>query len=129
MKAKTVHLLNKIALLSDHPKFQMSAIIVRRNTILGVGCNKMKSHPFQAKYRKNIDAIFLHAEVNAIKNALRDHSIDDLVGSTMYVLRKTSKGYGLAKPCDGCMRAIVEFGIGEVIYSNNTNTFDQLCFK
>jgi len=115
---KTVQLLDKIALMSDHPRFQMAAAIVNRNTILGIGCNRMKSHPFQAKYSKNGESIYLHAEIHAIKNALRDYSVDELKGSTLIVLRrKIRKQHGLAKPCEGCMRALAEFGITSTIYS------------
>lgn len=115
---KTIQLLDKIALLSDHPRFQMAAALINRNSILGIGCNRMKSHPFQAKYSKNGESIYLHAEIHALKNAIRDYSLDALRGSTMIVLRrKIRKQHGLAKPCDGCMRALVEFGISSAIYS------------
>lgn len=110
--------LNKYLHNSDHPRFRMAAAIVKKNKILGIGWNRMKSHPFQAKFRKNEDAIFLHAEVHAIKNAIKTHSFEELKGSTMVILRKTTKGYGLAKPCEGCMRALVEFEIGSVFYSS-----------
>jgi len=104
---------------SDHPKFPMAAAVVKKNRIIGIGWNRMKSHPFQAKFGKNQDAIFLHAEIHAIKNAIKDHSLDELRGARMIVLRKTARGYGLAKPCIGCMRALVEFGIETVHYSTS----------
>lgn len=118
--------LNKVALLSDHPKFQMAAAIVYRNSILGIGCNRMKSHPFQAKYSKNEESIFLHAEVHAIKNALREHSLDRIRGTRMIIVRPTKKGYGMAKPCDGCMRALAEFGIDSVYYTTDSGDFVAL---
>lgn len=110
---------------SDHPKFRMAAAIVKKNKIISIGWNRMKSHPFQAKFSKNEDAIFLHAEVHAIKNAMRHYTLNDLKGSTMVILRKTAKGYGLAKPCEGCMRALAEFEFASVVYSS-TNGFESL---
>jgi tRNA(Arg) A34 adenosine deaminase TadA len=116
-------LLEKVIEASDHPKFRMAAAITMRNKIISFGYNRMKSHPLQAKYGANTDSIYLHAEISAIKNALKIISINDLKKCTLYVFRQRKiKGqyqHGLAKPCSGCMRAIVEFGIKNVIYTQN----------
>lgn len=126
MQVRVLETLNKVALLSDHPKFQMAAAIVYRNSILGIGCNRMKSHPFQAKYSKNQESIFLHAEVHAIKNALKEHAVDRIRGAEMIIVRRTKKGYGMAKPCEGCMRALAEFGIDNVYYTTDSGDFVAL---
>lgn len=102
---------------------RLAACIVIKNTIIGYGFSQMKSHPFQAEFAKNPDAIFLHAETDAIKNALKRVSQEDLSKSTLYIARAkkdhhTKKWmYGLAKPCPGCMRAILTFDIPHVIYT------------
>lgn len=100
---------------------KLSSCIVHKNNILSFGFNSKKSHPFQAKFGKNDECIFLHAEIDAIKNALKNNSVDDLRKSTLYVYRtKKMNGIeksGLAKPCAGCMRAIVNFNIKNVVYS------------
>lgn len=118
---KTIQLLDKVALMSDHPQYQHGAAVIKRNHILGVGCNRMKTHPMQARFGKNGDAIFLHAEINAIKNTLKTYRVSDLAGSTLIVLRRTTKGYGMSKPCDGCTRAVIEFDFKSVIYSTDTD--------
>lgn len=77
-----------------------------------------------AKYGKNPEAIYLHAEVHAIKNALREIKVDDFGKCELYIVRvkkETSFSskyvWGLSKPCSGCERAIAEFGLKRVVYS------------
>jgi len=109
---------------------RIAACVVHKKTIVSFGVNQMKSHPFQAKYGIHVhsDAIFLHAETAAIKNALRCLSIEELAECSLYICRvKMIKGkfvWGLAKPCVGCSRAIAEFGIKNVIYSNENNVLE-----
>ena len=49
---------------------RLAACVVYKRDIVSFGINQLKSHPFQAKFSKNEDSIFLHAETDAIKNAL-----------------------------------------------------------
>ncbi len=93
----------------------------------------MKSSPLQAKYATNKDlSIYLHAEISAIKNALRQIDVEDFKKVSLYVCRvkydilTNSIVYGLAKPCSGCMRAIFEFDIKKVYYTLETEGWDQL---
>jgi deoxycytidylate deaminase len=109
---------------SDNAK--VSAAIVRNNKIISIGINSKKSHPMQARFGKNEESIYLHAEVAAIRNALREVSVDDLQKMEIYICRVKkpkpfSKKYvwGLAKPCEGCQRAIAEFGLKRVVYTTN----------
>ena len=102
-----------------------ASAITYKNQIISYGVNQNKSHPFHTKFSKNEDAIFLHAETDAIKNALRRLTEEELVKATLYVCRvKYSHNgddkwitWGLSKPCLGCQRAIATFGIENVIYS------------
>lgn len=129
MKIKTniLHLLSKIAASNDeYPRAKLAAAIVKGNKILSVGINRLKSDPLQAKYGRNKDAIFLHAEIHAIKNALKEYHPDDIKNSTLYICRvkhpnEKNKNFvwGLAKPCSGCFKAIVEFGIKNIVYSTD----------
>ena len=102
---------------------RLAACLVLKNNIIGFGFSQMKSHPFQAEFAKNEEAIYLHAETDAIKNALKRVSQDDVARSTLYVARAkmhidTKKWmYGLAKPCPGCARAIATFDIQKVVYT------------
>lgn len=106
-----------------------SAVLALRGRIIAFGTNQRKSHPFQAEYGKNPEAIFLHAEINCIKNALRmGYTVDDLRKATLYVARIKKAGsdpadpfiWGMAKPCrNGCQRCIADFGIKRVLYTTD----------
>jgi deoxycytidylate deaminase len=104
---------------------RLAAAIVIKNEIVSFGINKRKTHPFQKKYGKNSDAIFLHAEIDAIKNSLKYIGTDELSRASLYVARakKTGRHFmqGLAKPCEyGCCKAITAFNIRSVYYTTNT---------
>jgi deoxycytidylate deaminase len=103
---------------------QHAAAVVIKNKVVGFGVNKYKTHPFQTKYGRNEDAIYLHAETSAIKDALRTVSVEDLGRATLYVARvKKNRSHeyinGMSKPCEGCERCIADFGIKKVIYTTD----------
>lgn len=102
---------------------RIASSLVLKNSVLSFGFNQRKTHPFQAKFGKNVDSIYLHAEVDAIKNALKSYSLEDLKNSVLYICRSKTINKllvtGLAKPCDGCMRAIASFNIKRVVYSTD----------
>ena len=90
----------------------------------------MRSHPIQKKYGKNDEAIYLHAEINAIVNSLNHVDKDDLRKADLYVYRvkkdisnpKHHKWVdGMSCPCEGCMSAIDAFKIKRVVYSTDSN--------
>jgi deoxycytidylate deaminase len=122
--------LAKAALESNNSWAKVAACIVQKNSALKIGVNRKKSHPFQAKYARNKDSIYLHAETQAIVNALRFLSLDELLKTDLYICRmKNINGnmvYGLAKPCDGCMRAITEFGIKNVYFTTDEGKIEKL---
>jgi len=110
--------LSKIA--SATPKvanYRLAAAIVYKNKNVSIGQSSYKTSPFQKKYAADEHKIFLHAEISAIKKALRFLSVDDLKHVTLYVCRVKANGWGKSKPCIGCQRAIAEFGIKNVWYS------------
>jgi len=127
----TVKILNLLSLMAEDVdvsqtsnRARLAAAVVYRNRIIAVGTNQKKSHPFQKKYASNEDAIYLHAEVSAIKNALRHIDEKMLAKSTLYVCRIKRTGarnssftWGISKPCIGCQRAIATFNIKRVVYS------------
>lgn len=99
---------------------RMAAMLVMKNYPISLGTNQRKSHPFQTKYRRNCESIFLHAEIDAIYKALKIHSKEELKKSTLYVCRTTRDGLkALAKPCEGCQKAIEEYGISRVVYTES----------
>ena len=113
---------------------RIGAVIVRKNRVIGVGFNHIKSHPMQKQYARNSEAIFFHAEIHAIKNALRKISVEDLKQCTLYIARaKKGDGhsnrrhwhYGEAKPCSGCANCINEFELKSVVYTTDEQTIEK----
>lgn len=125
MNIKYFETLKKVAVAVEPVRrAKIAACLVYKNQIISIGINQKKSHPFQQRYSKNEDAIYLHAETDAIKNALREVDEKILEKSTLYVLRtkRNKKGKfinGLAKPCCGCERALAAYNIKRVYYSTD----------
>ena len=97
---------------------KLAASLVIRNEIISIGYNSYKTHPLQKRFSKNIEAIFKHAEVDCIINALRHVDPSDLERSTLYVhrVKKLTKDHdywsdGYSEPCCGCKQAISHFKI------------------
>lgn len=132
--SKQIDLLSKIATNNDPVGgSRIAASIVYKNSIIAIGSNKIKTHPFQAKYGKNNLSIHLHAETDAIKNALKILTPKELTDSILYICRvkyidetKRKLIFGLAKPCEGCFKAINTFGIKKVVYSLNMEGYTFL---
>lgn len=91
-------------------KPRMAAVIYDRRHLVSYGLNSFKTHPLMARFNKHPQAVCLHAEIAALANARQS-----VEGLTMYVARAFADGSpGLAKPCKGCERALIEFGLGDV---------------
>lgn len=125
--------LEPIAIHSNEGWARLSAAIVYKGKVISTGVNSLKSHPFQKKWSRNSESIFLHAETSAIHQALRCISDDTILQDCdLYVLRMKKDGpdftfrYGLARPCSGCQRCIAEFGIKNVFYTCNDGKVDYL---
>lgn len=112
---------------------RFAAGIVYKNEMVSIGVNQLKSHPFQAKFSKHEESIFLHAETAAIKNALRILDLDDLRKSTLYICRvkkcdRKTKAFvwGISKPCAGCMKAVIQYDIKNVVYTCDGGSYQRL---
>lgn len=131
MDKKWFDLATKIA-SSQTPKFgyRFAAVLVSRGEVISVGTNVDKTHPFAARFGRNPDATYWHAETHAIHNAYKaDTPRKIFEKSTLYVARLKSPSSrsttlvpGLARPCRGCMNCIQVFGIPRVVYS-----LDNVC--
>lgn len=119
---------------SSQNRAKLAASLVIRNEIISIGYNSYKTHPLQKRFSKNIEAIFKHAEVDCIINALRCVDQEDLSRASLYVYRvkKLTKDSiqwsdGYSEPCCGCKQAINHFKIKKVIFSSEeNNSFIQL---
>jgi len=129
-----INSLSKIASNIVEPAIgkRVVASVVFKNDVVSYGVNSLKTHPFQAKFSKHPEAIYLHAEIAAIKNSLKKLSLNDLEKSTLYVCRvKYDENgpkmfFGLSKPCSGCVRCISTFNIKSVIYTLDGIGFAKL---
>lgn len=105
-------------------QFKLSAGITLGKHLVATGINSYKTHPIMKKWGRHSKSVCLHAEIDAIKNALRLITPSELEKSTLYVVRVKRPEpfadkwtYGLAKPCKGCLRAIEAFNIQKVYYT------------
>ena len=102
---------------------RIAAAVVRRGKVISYGYNHKKSHPFQNRFCKNRHAVFFHAEVHAIKNALKSVDVEDLSKCELYIVRakrnSTNRKWitGMSKPCSGCQKCIDLFDLKSVYYS------------
>lgn len=113
---------------------KIAALLVYKNTnIIAWGQNQEKTHPLQAQFAKNKEAIYLHAEIDAIRNMLRQLDPDEMRHCTLYIARakytddsKKEMIFGEAKPCTGCEAAIIAFEIKRVVYTTDNQKIIEL---
>jgi deoxycytidylate deaminase len=133
-ESEIMHILARVAEASEpFAQARVAAALIYKNEILAIGTNKNKTHPFQKRFSPNEDAIFIHAENDAIYNALRKYDTETVAKSKLYISRmkwvNSSKLLfiqGLAKPCAGCSRAIATFNIKHVCYTIEEKGYDYL---
>jgi deoxycytidylate deaminase len=107
-------------------KARLAAAVLYKSKIIAIGVNQYKTHPFAVEYSKHPEAMFLHAETDAIFKARKKLTDVELKKSTLIVVRVKSSNqhnetvFGLAKPCTGCTQCITDHGIRTVIYTENS---------
>lgn len=126
---KILNLLSKVAeAVPPVRSARIASAIVIKGDIISFGVNKMKTHPFQAKYARNAQAIYVHSENDSIMRALKKVGRKELSNATLYVVRvkQPNNMWGMACPCEGCMKAINEFNIKTVIHTTDSGDFVKL---
>lgn len=105
---------------------RIASCITIRDEIISYGINRNKTHPFQKRYGRNPDAIYIHAEIDAIRNAIKQLESHDLSKCSIFIVRmkydsahKKNLIRGLAKPCRGCQSAISAFQVKQVFYTDD----------
>lgn len=132
--SKVINILSKLAMtVEGMGSARLASAVVYKGDIISFGVNRKKTDPFQARFGKNKQSIYLHSETDAIKRALRVISQEELSKSTLYVCRVKFEDYfkkkllfGLAEPCIGCKKAILEFGIKNVVYTLDNEGYEVL---
>lgn len=95
----STNVLEKAALMSRHSRSKHAAMVVKGGSVLAVAKNKKGRH----------------AEMAVIRKVSRKK----LSGSVVITLRVLSQGdLGLGRPCDDCMKQLVDSGVKAVIYSD-----------
>src|SRR6056300_732461 len=132
---KIDHMLTRLAI--ENPgtqgRFKMAAAVVYRKHLIATGVNSYKTHPIMMPHNGYREGqIFLHAEVDAIRNALRLIDQDQLTKCELRVVRvkRPHKNrlcwiHGLTKPCPGCTRVIANFGIDKVRWTEDADLVDS----
>lgn len=93
---------------SDHHSHKVGCVIVKRNRVIGIGWNLMKTHPKSPSCYKNIHAEF-HATLNANSK---------VKGATVYVFRQQKNGIpAISRPCRYCWDFLLAHGAKQVVYS------------
>jgi len=99
-------------------KVRLAAAILYKNKIVSIGRNQYKTHPIMLRFCKNPEAIYLHAEVDAINRAKKILTVSELSKATLVVIRiKKDGSYAMAKPCEGCQDCINHHNIKKVFYT------------
>ena len=104
----------------------MAAGITYKKHLIATGVNQKKTHPMMMGEGYREDQLYMHAEVDAIRNALRLITPEQLSQCELYVVRikrphiaSNRWVYGLAKPCPGCANIIQKHGIRQVFWTED----------
>lgn len=115
---------------------RIAAAIYINGRMISVGVNQNKTDPLQSRFVRNDKCgALIHAEIAAIKAALKRVDVDDLTNATMYIARMKyntqrenggTMNWGLCKPCSGCARALNSFSIKRVVYTTDEGTLEEM---
>lgn len=112
MKTRFFKLAEKLAQKSDHPDHKHGAVLVRKNNVIGLGFNQIKTHT-----KSPNEFRMIHAEFSAILNS----GLEDFSSCELYVVRKRKNGeLANSKPCNSCRKMIISLGIKVVYYSTDS---------
>lgn len=103
---------------------KMAAVIAKGRKIIGIGYNSRKTHPLMLKFAEADNELktCLHAEIDAIRQALRQYDEEELQGASIYIARVLKNGEtAMAKPCNVCQKALEAYGICAVYWTDNEN--------
>jgi tRNA(Arg) A34 adenosine deaminase TadA len=104
----------------------LAAVIVKGGKVVSIGRNKPKLNLFTVYNAHHKNIVSTHAEIDAI---LRVRKKINLRGADMYVARvKRTGGCGLAAPCEMCRKAIQQYGIRRVFYTDEQEGYGLLRF-
>lgn len=112
---------------------RVCALLVLNNSFMASGFNSTVTDPMQARFAKHPEAIYRHAEISCLKHALNQVMLPSgaIAQCTLYIARakytdetKVEFTQGLARPCEGCMRAINFWKVKQTIYTLDNAGWD-----
>lgn len=106
----------KVAQCSTY-RWKHGAVVAKGNKVLGFAPNKFRNAPLVDEHN-----VSDHAERATLRELLKNR--DDLRGCTIYISRINKTGETMmSRPCPDCMKAIIEAGIKEIVYTNEVGTY------
>lgn len=103
-----------LALASEHPRWQLGAILVRGGSIVSAACNTVRNSPHLTQ---GVGSSF-HAEEKCLRKVF--YSADRAENSTIFVARINNQGQQrLARPCNSCYSKLVKAGVDRIVYTLN----------
>ena len=132
MKTKFINAHMKVAetyaQLSSAKRLKVGCVIVKNDTIIGIGyngmpsgwdndCEELKSQPFPHEPELVTKPEVIHAEINAISKVARSTNSSD--GADMFITHA---------PCIECAKSLFQAGIKRVFYRDTYRNDDGLKF-
>ena len=114
---------------SEYPRVKIGCCIVKKNKILAVGVNLLKSHPIQKVFNefRGLDTNKIHNNIHAELDAiLKVRHREDLEGADIYIYREDVEGKKrICKPCSACKNLLKLYKLRTVYYTAD----DSYCIE
>lgn len=95
--------------------------------LYAAGTNNGKTHPLQKRFATRPDIIKRHAELDLLVKATQGGHLNLLRSATVHVYRKRKNDtIAMAKPCLGCQRALSQFEVKHVTYTDDKGEVQRL---
>lgn len=121
---RILELARAICPLNFERRTSHAAFLVKKSKIVHIGINLAKSHPITKNHPYHeYQQTGIHAELNAcLKSGKEDLSKYKLIVIRINRHNKTTN----SKPCVGCQGILKQFNVGEVWYSTDNDSIEQL---
>jgi hypothetical protein len=124
LEMRTLELAKAMCPLNLEHRCSHIAFLIKSGKITHIGTNSVKTHPKILKFNyKKLLNIGIHAELSVCMKSGKEN----LKNYKMVVIRiDRNNRIANSKPCSGCQSVIKQFNVGEVWYSTDTGSIQQL---
>lgn len=121
---RTIDLAKALCPLNFERRTSHIAFLIKKSKIVHIGINRAKSHPITKNHPYHeYQQTGVHAELNVCIKSGKD----DLFKYKLIVIRINRHNQTTnSKPCIGCQGILKQFNVGEVWYSTNNESLEQL---